>query len=34
MSKYRIRENSIADYARFVLIGLALFPGIVALAMF
>ena len=34
MSKYRIRENSIADYARFVITGLILFPGLVALAIF
>ena len=34
MSKWRIRENSIADYARFALIGLLLFPGLAALAMF
>lgn len=34
MSKYRIREGSIMDYTRFVLIGLALGPGLVALAIF
>lgn len=34
MSKYRVREGSIADYARFALIGLMLFPGLVALAIF
>lgn len=32
--KYRIREGSIADYARVGLVGLILFPGMVALAIF
>lgn len=35
MSKrYRIREGSFADYARAALVGLILFPGMLALAMF
>lgn len=34
MSKWRIREGSFADYARAGAIGLILFPGLVALAMF
>lgn len=34
MFKYRIRENSIADYGRFVLVGLAFGPGLAALFMF
>ena len=34
MFKYRIREGSLMDYARFVLIGLVMFPGLVALAIF
>lgn len=33
-TRYRIREGSIADYARAALVGLILFPGIMALAMF
>ena len=34
MFKYRIREGSLMDYARFIPIGLALGPGLLALAMF
>lgn len=34
LKKYRIREGSVADYARAGLVGLLLFPGLVALAMF
>ncbi len=35
MSKrYRIREGSFADYARAGLVGLVMFPGLMALAIF
>lgn len=34
MKKYRVREGSVIDYARVGLVGLMLFPGLVALAMF
>lgn len=34
MNKYRIRKGSIADYGRFVLVGLAFGPGLAALYMF
>lgn len=35
MSKrYRIREGSFADYARAGLVGLVMFPGLLALAIF
>lgn len=32
--KYRIREGSFADYARAGLVGLVMFPGLMALAIF
>ena len=34
MKKYRIREGSIADYARYGLTGFILFTGLTALAIF
>lgn len=34
MKKYRVREGSIADYARYGLSGLVLFVGLVAMYIF
>lgn len=34
MKKYKIREGSIADYARYALAGLVFFTGLAAIAVF
>lgn len=34
MKRYKIREGSIADYARYALAGMVFFTGLTALAIF